>query len=115
MANRHRGEVSLKLDGEVFLLRLTLQALAEIETALGAGDLQALGERFGSGRISARDVAALAGAAIRGGGAGISDEEIAIRIRAEDLPAVIEALSTLFTRAFTNPGKAENPPRPGRP
>ena len=43
MTNRHRGEVSLNLGAERFALRLSLQALAEIEAALGAGDLQGHG------------------------------------------------------------------------
>ncbi len=61
MTNRHRGEVSLTLGAERFALRLSLQALAEIEAALGAGDLQGLSERFASGRIAARDLVALLG------------------------------------------------------
>ncbi|CAN1509614.1 Phage tail tube protein, GTA-gp10 [Rhabdaerophilaceae bacterium] len=103
MANRHRSDVTLNLDGEAFTLRLTLQTLAEIESELGAGDLQGLGERFASGRVSARDIVVLTGAAIRGGGARLSDEDIARRIRAEDLNRVVEALSTLFTLAFAGP------------
>ncbi|MCU0817893.1 MAG: gene transfer agent family protein [Beijerinckiaceae bacterium] len=109
MTNRHRGEVSLTLGTEHFALRLTLQALAEIEAALGAGDLQGLGERFAGGRIAARDLVALLGAAIRGGGARLADEEIASRISAADLPRAVEALSELFALSFE--GEAPSRPR----
>jgi Phage tail tube protein, GTA-gp10 len=45
-ANARRGEISARLDGKEYRFCLTLGALAELETALGAGDLVALGERF---------------------------------------------------------------------
>jgi hypothetical protein len=111
MANRHRGDVTLKVGGETFVLRLTLQALAEIEAALGAGDLQGLGERFASGRIAARDFVALIGAAVRGGGSTLPDREIAERMGAEDLPAAVAALSELFALSFGADEK-KRPPKP---
>ncbi len=46
MANHHRGEASFTLDGRTTALRLTLGSLAELEDALGAADLAALGERL---------------------------------------------------------------------
>ena len=39
-------------------LVLTLGALAELEAAFGADDLVALAERFGTGRLKARDLIA---------------------------------------------------------
>jgi hypothetical protein len=111
MTNRHRGEVSLNLGAERYALRLSLQALAEIEAALGAADLQGLGERFAGGRIAARDLVALLGAAIRGGGANLPDAEIASRIGAEDLPRAVAALAELFALSFGGE-VGERPPGP---
>ena len=54
MANRHRGEICAELGGRSRTLVLTLGALAELEAAFGAGDLVALADRFGSGRLAAR-------------------------------------------------------------
>lgn len=108
-ANQHRGDVSLVLGGTEFTLRLTLQALAEIESALGAGDLQGLGARFAEGRMAARDLVGLLGAAIRGGGKALPDEEIARLVSASDLPAVVEALGRLFALSF---GTAPRPRKP---
>lgn len=110
MANTHRGEVSLVLGEEVLPLRLSLQALAEIESALGAGDLQGLGERFAQGRVGARDLVALIGAALRGGGSRLSNETIAERIGAEELPQAVAALGELFALSFG--GRESNPPKP---
>lgn len=77
MANRQRGEISAIIGGEERVLCLTLGALAELETRLGAGDLMGLGERFSEGRISARDLIAILGAALRGGGTDLSDDDLA--------------------------------------
>ena len=44
MANRLRGEIEAELDGKRWTVCLTLGALAELETALGRGDLGTLAE-----------------------------------------------------------------------
>ncbi len=77
MPNLHRGEIAAVLGGETRTLVLTLGALAELESALGADDLVALSERFAGGRLKARDLIAVIGAGLRGAGASISDEEVA--------------------------------------
>ncbi len=109
MTNRHRGDVELVLGEQRLRLRLTLNALAELESAFAVGDLTALGQRFESGRFSARDLVALLGAAVRGGGQPLADTDIAAHVTAADLPAVTEAIAKLFAATF---GEAPNPPLP---
>jgi hypothetical protein len=109
MANRHRGEVSLALGGETLTLRLTLGALAELEDAFAVADLGALGTRLEGGRLSARDLVAILGAAARGGGSRLDDAQIAGLVPAGALPEVAQALGLLFARTF---GEAPNPPMP---
>lgn len=106
MTNRHRGEASVVLGGQLFVLRLTLQALAEIEAAFGASDLEALGRRFAEGRFRAADLVVLIGATARGGGASLSDAEIAGLVAAAELPSAIGALAELFAASF---GTADAP------
>jgi hypothetical protein len=77
MANRHRGEIEAELGGRKRTLVLTLGALAELEDAFGAEDLVALSERFGSGRLKARDLTRIITAGLRGAGEAVSDEEVA--------------------------------------
>ena len=77
MANIHRGEIEAMIGGETLVLCLTLGALAELETRLQAGDLVGLAERFSSGRVSARDLTAILGAGLRGGGTDLSDDDLA--------------------------------------
>lgn len=76
--NRRRGEVSARLDGMEYGLCLTLGALAELEDAFAADDLAQLVERFSVGRLSARDMMRIIAAGLRGGGHGVSDEELGL-------------------------------------
>lgn len=77
MTNRDRGEIEAEIGGARRRLVLTLGALAELEDAFGADDLVALTERFGAGRMKARDLTRIIGAGLRGAGEGVSDDEVA--------------------------------------
>lgn len=77
MANRHRGEIEAEIGGRARTLVLTLGALAELEDAFDAEDLPALAERFGAGRLKARDLTRIIGAGLRGAGEQVSDEDVA--------------------------------------
>lgn len=77
MPNLHRGEIEAEIGGARHRLVLTLGALAELEAAFGAGDLVALAERFGSGRLKASDLTRIIAAGLRGAGEAVSDEEVA--------------------------------------
>lgn len=77
MANKHRGEIEADIGGVKRTLVLTLGALAELEDAFGADDLVALTERFGTGRLKARDLTRIIGAGLRGAGESVSDEAVA--------------------------------------
>ena len=97
-----RGEVALRLAGRQYRLCLTLGALAELETALGAGSLGALGERLGAGGLTSADLIAILGAAMRGGGEAITDAELACLPLADGLPAVVDALGRLLSVTFAS-------------
>lgn len=77
MPNALRGEIAAVIGGEERVLCLTLGALAELEARLGAGDLVGLSERFAAGRVSARDLLAILGAGLRGGGNALTDDDLA--------------------------------------
>jgi len=77
MVNIKRGEIEANIDGESRVLCLTLGALAELEAKLAAKDLIGLSERFENGRLSARDLMAIIGAGLRGGGNAITDDDLA--------------------------------------
>jgi hypothetical protein len=77
MPNHHRGEIAAEIGGRNRTLVLTLGALAELEAAFGATDLVALAERFGSGKLAARDLTRIIAAGLRGAGEAVSDDEVA--------------------------------------
>jgi hypothetical protein len=77
MPNHHRGEIAAEIGGARRTLVLTLGALAELEAAFGATDLGALAERFGAGRMSARDLVRIIAAGLRGAGESVSDDDVA--------------------------------------
>jgi len=77
MANRYRGEIEADIGGARRRLVLTLGALAELEDAFGAEDLVALTDRFGSGRLKARDLTRIIAAGLRGAGESVSDDDVA--------------------------------------
>ncbi|WP_112323379.1 GTA-gp10 family protein [Oceanibium sediminis] len=64
MANPYRGEVSLVVNGEARVMRLSLGALAGLEERLGSGSLVELVERFEAGAFSAVDLLALLAAGL---------------------------------------------------
>lgn len=77
MPNKYRGEIEADIGGQRRTLVLTLGALAELECAFGADDLPALAERFGAGRLSARDLVRIIAAGLRGAGMSVDDDEVA--------------------------------------
>ena len=68
MVNPMRGEVEVTLDGQPHMARLTLGALAELESGLGSESMLAVVERFEAARFTSRDVLAVLVAGLRGGG-----------------------------------------------
>lgn len=108
MANHHRGEIEGVFDGRTFRLCLTLGALAELEAAFGDDDMLALAERFGRGRLSARDATRIIGAGLRGAGHDIGDETV-LRMQAESGAAgFVDVVARLLTATF---GSTANAPK----
>lgn len=100
MANPLTGEVELWLDGTRHLAKLTLGALIELETELGAESMVAMVERFEGGRFSSRDVMAVLVAGLRGAGwTGGMDELLAAEFRGGPVGAA-QAAASLLARAF---------------
>lgn len=103
MTNPHAGEVALVVNGEPRVLKLTLGALAELETALGADTLVALIERYEAGRFSTRDMLALLLAGLRGGGWRGSAEDLAKADIGGGPVSAARAAAQVLARAFTIP------------
>ncbi len=103
MTNPLAGEVTVHVDGSPFVCKLTLGALAELETALDEGSLLDVVARFEEGRYSGRDVLALIVAGLRGGGwQGQASDLLEADIEGGPVGAARVA-ALLLARAFTPP------------
>ena len=116
MANRHRGEIAARLDGRDYTLCLTLGALAEMEAAFAARDLNDIAARFDAGRVSARDLLIVIGCGLRGAGHNLSDAEVAALQGLEGFSCYVPTAAGHLAATFggTAPGKdaLANPPTP---
>jgi hypothetical protein len=95
MTNTARGETSFLANGEKFVMRLTLGALAEIESGLSLTNLSTIAERLK--QLSSSDIAVIAAALLRGGGHDVTAADV-MRIPADVgtiVGAVSDALSAL--------------------
>ena len=90
-ANAARGEVVVPLAGAPRRLCLTLGALAELETAFAVDGFAALAERLRT--LSARDLAVVLAALLRGGG------EDGVDVSAIDFREAAQAVAAAFTAA----------------
>lgn len=100
MANIHRGEIEADLDGQTYVLCLTLGALAELEARLHAGDIAALAARFEAGQVSATDLIAILGAGLRGGGNELSDAQVGAMRIAGGVGRCAEIVAALLVATF---------------
>ncbi len=105
MANPFRGEVDLSVDGAPRVMRLTLNALAELEARLEADSLVDMIARFESGAFRVRDLICLLTAGLNGGGWRITEAELlASSIDGGPLEAA-QAAARLLKITFTVPGE----------
>jgi len=112
MPNHHRGEIETEIGGATRRLVLTLGARAELEAAFGAADLVALAERFGSGRLKARDLVRIIGAGLRGAGEDVSDDEVAEMTVPDGAAGYVRIAADLIAATFGAPAAKEETARP---
>lgn len=103
MANPWRGEVTLVANGAPHVMRLTLGALAELEADLEEHSLVALVERFENNAFSSRDLLALLGAGLKGGGSDLQREDLLTADIEGGPMAAARAAAELLARAFIVP------------
>ena len=103
MANPHAGEVEVIVDGVPCTAKLTLGALAELESTLGGDTLVALVARFEAGDVSSRDVMALLVAGLRGGGWNVTASDLLTAQIADGPLGAVQKAAELLARAFAAP------------
>ncbi len=103
MVNPLAGEVEIVIDGVPHCCKLTLGAMAELESSLGAQSMVDLVACFEAGKFSSRDVLALIVAGLRGGGwTGTSADLLKADIAGGAVGAA-KVAALLLVRAFAPP------------
>ncbi|MGL4488857.1 MAG: gene transfer agent family protein [Rhizobiaceae bacterium] len=115
MVNARRGEISATLDGKDWRLCLTLGALAELETAFGASDLVALGDRFATGRLSANDMIAIIAAGLGGAGNTVSTQDVGAMYVEGGLGGFADIVSRLLVATFDQGAVGQREALPANP
>ena len=95
--------MALVINGERHIMRLTLGALASLEAELEVGSLVDLVERFESTNFSVRDVLALLGAGLQGGGCALTPADLASAEIEGGPMGAARAAAELLARAFVVP------------
>lgn len=109
MANPFRGEVAISIDGEPRVMRLTLNALAILESRLEADSLVDLIARFEAGAFKVRDLICLLTAGLNGGGWAISEAELLKRTVDGGPLEAAQAAARLLKITFTVPDEGARP------
>jgi hypothetical protein len=116
MPNLYRGEIEAEIGGARRRLVLTLGALAELEAAFGADDMVALAERFGSGRLKARDLTRIIAAGLRGAGEDVSDTDVSGMAVDGGAAGYVRIAADLIAATFGgDAASGETQPRPFAP
>jgi hypothetical protein len=92
MTNPLRGETSFLAAGEKFVMRLTLGALAEIESAFNVASLSDLAARLKS--FATSDIATVAAALLRAGGHEVTANDV-LKLPV-DLATIVQAIADVF-------------------
>lgn len=100
MTNRHRGEVEITLDGRCWSMVLTLGALAELEGAYAADNLDDLLARFTTGRLSANDIQRLLLAGLKGAGHDVDADQLARMRCPQGVVGMAQAVKHLLEATF---------------
>lgn len=103
MANPFAGEVRLNVNGQDHHCKLTLGALAELETAMQSDCLMDLIARFEGQSFTATDILNVAHAGLRGGGWAGSKSDLMVADFGGGLVGVAQAAAQMLTLAFSVP------------
>lgn len=98
--NPWAGEVTLNVDGIARCCRLTLGALAEMESALDGEGVVDIVTRLEEGSFTSRDIMAVVVAGLRGGGWAVTADDLLAADIAGGPVAAAQAAAQMLARAF---------------
>ena len=110
MVNRHRGEMSVEINGQVETLCLTLGALAELEDHYGGKNILALVDQFASKGMCATDVSNVLQAGLVGAGCELSQADLNAARFEGGFVGAARAAATLLKISFGDAGTGTSSP-----
>lgn len=116
MANKHRGEVAFDLEGKTYTLRLSTNALCELENVLGCG-INEIGSKLANPEtLRLSTVRAVIWAALRDHHREVTLADAGVMVDALKLSGAVELIGKTLSAAFPDAeeGATENPPQPGQ-
>ena len=110
MTNPKRGEMSLEIGEKQFKVKITMDTLMRIETAIGKGILK-VAQGLSVGEMSATEMVAILTPILRSGGKDLKEKDVANIIWeagfAEGLKAVAEVIAFVIGGNEGNEAEAE--------
>lgn len=114
MANPHRGEVEIKAPSGTFILRLSINAIAEIENLLDQGINQIATSLADPSRLRLATLRAIVWGGLREKHPDLSLFNAGELISEVGVDAITDAVQQAFTLAFPSVEGDERPPKAGQ-
>jgi hypothetical protein len=107
MANPLKGEIKLSLNKKEYKARLTIDALMQIEDALGQGIIK-VAQRMGEGDVRIRDLTTVLLPALRGGGNDLQQSDINKLVQDAGIVETTKVVATLIAKSLTDDSGEES-------
>tara|TARA_R100001510_G_scaffold55177_1_gene58751 strand:+ start:399 stop:746 length:348 start_codon:yes stop_codon:yes gene_type:complete len=100
MTNPLKGQIEVTLGSKTYKARLTVDAIINIETAVGCGIIK-LAQKMAEADIKITDLIAVLHAALRGGGNDLNEKDISKIIQDVGIVEATRCVAELVTQSLT--------------
>lgn len=106
MANPLKGEIDLKLGSESYKVRLTVDSIMQIETAVGCGIIK-LAQKMSDGDIRLSDLVTVLTFSLRNGGNNITDKDVIKIVQNVGIVETTKAVAEIIAKSLSNDSEEE--------
>lgn len=106
MTNPLKGEIDLKLGSKTYKARLTVDAIIQIETAVGFGIIK-LAQKMSDGDIRLTDLISVLTMSLRGGANDVNEKDVSKIIQDVGIVEATRAVAELIAQSLTNDSEEE--------
>ena len=112
MANPMKGQIKLKLGDKEYNARLTIDAIMQIEDAVGCGIIK-LATKMADADIKMTDVVTVLLHALRGGGKDLQESDVKKIVQKTGIVEATTAVANLIAQSLTNDQEQEEGKKKG--